>query len=247
LLQLPVSADKSTNLSTAREYVIEARESGASLCVLPEIWNSPYATAAFPDYAELLPDVGDSIADDDDVGGGVVVVVGGGDGDDDDDRRRGRGSSWGESSQFLMEVAKSTGMYVVGGSVPEVVHHRRTAAAAAAAAGGDHEEEKEGRRTTATAPRYYNTCLIVDPSGRVIGKHRKLHLFDVSVPGGIRFKESDTLTGGDLGATYFDVVVPEEERGGGEEGGDGGGGLGRIGVGIWYVVMRSLVSHAWLE
>jgi len=52
LLQLPVSADKSTNLSTAREYVIEARESGASLCVLPEIWNSPYATAAFPDYAE---------------------------------------------------------------------------------------------------------------------------------------------------------------------------------------------------
>jgi omega-amidase len=217
------------------------------MCVLPEIWNSPYATAAFPDYAEVLPDVGDSIADD---------VVGGSDDDDDDDDdydrhiRRGRGS-WGESSQFLMEVAKSTGMYVVGGSVPEVVHRRRTAAAAAAASGDHHEEEREGRRTTATAtataPRYYNTCLIVDPSGRVIGKHRKLHLFDVSVPGGIRFKESDTLTGGDLGATYFDVVVPEEERGGGEEGDDGGGGLGRIGVGIWYVVMRSLVSHAWLE
>eukprot|EP00804_Cyclotella_cryptica_P022947 CCRYP_014968-RA/>CCRYP_014968-RA protein AED:0.15 eAED:0.15 QI:0/-1/0/1/-1/1/1/0/131 len=30
--------------------------------VLPECWNSPYATAAFPDYAEKLPDVGDSDA-----------------------------------------------------------------------------------------------------------------------------------------------------------------------------------------
>ncbi|WP_231596519.1 carbon-nitrogen hydrolase family protein [Synechococcus sp. CBW1108] len=33
--------------------------------------------------------------------------------------------------------------------------------------------------------------------GRLLAKHRKLHLFDVDVPGGIRFRESDSLTGGD--------------------------------------------------
>jgi len=31
----------------------------------------------------------------------------------------------------------------------------------------------------------------------LLAKHRKLHLFDVDVPGGIRFRESDSLTGGD--------------------------------------------------
>jgi len=29
-----------------------------------------------------------------------------------------------------------------------------------------------------------------------LGKHRKVHLFDIDVPGKITFKESDTLTGG---------------------------------------------------
>lgn len=27
--------------------------------------------------------------------------------------------------------------------------------------------------------------------------HRKVHLFDIDIPGGITFKESETLTGGD--------------------------------------------------
>ena len=43
----------------------------------------------------------------------------------------------------------------------------------------------------------YNTATVIDPQGRLRAKHRKLHLFDVDVPGGIRFMESDSLTGGD--------------------------------------------------
>ncbi len=49
----------------------------------------------------------------------------------------------------------------------------------------------------------YNTCIVVDDRGVVVGKYRKLHLFDVSIPPsdgvpGITFRESETLTPGDL-------------------------------------------------
>ena len=74
--------------------------------------------------------------------------------------------------------------------------------------------------------------LIINPAGRVVGKHRKVHLFDIDVPGGITFKESETLCAGQ-GATYFDVeesVVDDGDDNVGDE-----SGLGRIGVGIWYV------------
>jgi omega-amidase len=44
--------------------------------------------------------------------------------------------------------------------------------------------------------RLYNTATLIDRRGRLLAKHRKLHLFDVDVPGGIRFRESDSLSGG---------------------------------------------------
>lgn len=48
----------------------------------------------------------------------------------------------------------------------------------------------------------YNTSYLFDKKGNIIGKHRKMHLFDVDVEGGIYFKESDTLTPGNT----FNVV-----------------------------------------
>lgn len=42
----------------------------------------------------------------------------------------------------------------------------------------------------------YNTCTIWNPNGELIAKHRKMHLFDIDVKGGIRFKESETLSAG---------------------------------------------------
>ena len=180
LLQLPVTSCKSTNIQTAKEYIQKAYQSGAQLCVLPEIWNSPYATSAFKEYAEVLPNVGDDALSNNDEQGG----------------------EWGESSKFLMQIAKSTNMYIVGGSIPEVSNDDKI----------------------------YNTCLIINPSGKVVGKHRKVHLFDVNVPGGICFQESETLTGGEQGATYFDVD-----------------GLGRIGVGIWYVYLSMTLFYTYLS
>mmetsp|Transcript_1820 Transcript_1820/g.2533 ORF Transcript_1820/g.2533 Transcript_1820/m.2533 type:complete len:372 (-) Transcript_1820:166-1281(-) len=176
LLQVPVTESKSTNLKTASDYVRKAHDAGAKLTVLPEIWNSPYATSAFGDYAEVLPNVGDKLKEESTNEGEMS-------GTSDDSTE----DSWGESPRLLMTLAKQYNMYIVGGSIPETCDKK-----------------------------IYNTCLIINPSGEVVGKHRKVHLFDIDVPGGICFKESDTLTAGD-GVTHFEVD-----------------GLGKIGVGICY-------------
>jgi predicted amidohydrolase len=73
----------------------------------------------------------------------------------------------GDTWQFLSELAKENNCYLIGGSIPEI------------------ENEK-----------YYNTCYFFDRKGRQIGKHRKMHLFDIDVKGGQRFMESDILSAG---------------------------------------------------
>ncbi|XP_061399342.1 omega-amidase NIT2-like [Musca vetustissima] len=74
----------------------------------------------------------------------------------------------GESAKTLSELAKELGVYIVGGSIPEL--------------GEDNK--------------LYNTCTVWCPEGKLIAKHRKVHLYDTDVKGGIRFKESDTLSPG---------------------------------------------------
>lgn len=73
-------------------------------------------------------------------------------------------------SPFLQEMAKAArelGIYLVAGTVPE-------------ADGG----------------KIYNTSFVYDPKGECIARHRKVHLFDINVPGGQYFMESDTFTPG---------------------------------------------------
>ncbi|XP_065371480.1 omega-amidase NIT2 [Calliphora vicina] len=74
----------------------------------------------------------------------------------------------GETSQKLSELAKELGVYIVGGTIPEV---------------GENDK-------------IYNTCTIWSPEGKLLAKHRKMHLFDIDVKDGIRFKESETLSPG---------------------------------------------------
>ena len=51
--------------------------------------------------------------------------------------------------------------------------------------------------------RISNTSVLLDPEGMIAAIYRKMHLFDVDVPGGKRFRESDTVEpGGDV------VVAP---------------------------------------
>lgn len=41
-----------------------------------------------------------------------------------------------------------------------------------------------------------------NPSGDMIAKFRKIHLFDIDIPGGITFKESEILSGGNELVTF---------------------------------------------
>jgi omega-amidase len=252
LLQLPAATtNKNLNIQTAREYILRAaHDHGASLCILPEMWNSPYATTAFPEYAEILPNLGDTI---------TTCTISSDNSDtistSQDDNGCSCSCSWGESATFLMNMAKMTGMYIVGGSIPEVVLIADGIATTTQEDKGN--DEKDNKKLV-----YYNTCLIIDPTGRIVGKHRKLHLFDISLPnGGIIFKESDILSPGNLGPTYFDhniiiANVPNDSDANdktktnssdttaiADDNNDSAtttkqkqnnGGLGRIGIGICY-------------
>jgi len=50
--------------------------------------------------------------------------------------------------------------------------------------------------------RVYNTAYVFDRSGGQIARHRKMHLFDIDVKGGQRFKESETLAAGNSVTTF---------------------------------------------
>jgi deaminated glutathione amidase len=67
--------------------------------------------------------------------------------------------------------------------------------------GGFPERGGEGTRIR-------NTSVLLDPEGTVVAVYRKLHLFDVDVPGGRRFRESETVEAGS------DVVIASTPWGG---------------------------------
>lgn len=63
--------------------------------------------------------------------------------------------------------------------------------------------------------RCFNTSVLFGPDGAVLATYRKIHLFDVDVPGGVTFRESETVAPGDA------VVTADT-------------GLGRLGLTICY-------------
>ncbi|KAL3865138.1 hypothetical protein ACJMK2_006759 [Sinanodonta woodiana] len=73
----------------------------------------------------------------------------------------------GTSTEALSTAAKDNNIFLIGGSIPE---------------------EDEGS--------LYNTCVVFGSDGQVLAKHRKVHLFDIDIPGKIRFQESETLSPG---------------------------------------------------
>jgi predicted amidohydrolase len=73
------------------------------------------------------------------------------------------------SFHALSSMASEAKAYLIGGSVPE------------------YEESTK---------KYYNTSLTFSPNGKLLATHRKVHLFDIDIPGKIKFKESDVLSPG---------------------------------------------------
>jgi deaminated glutathione amidase len=56
---------------------------------------------------------------------------------------------------------------------------------------------------------FFNTTIVFGPDGADIARYRKIHLFDVDVPGGASYRESDSVARGDAITTYKvgDVTV----------------------------------------
>jgi deaminated glutathione amidase len=71
----------------------------------------------------------------------------------------------------LRELATRHGVWMIGGGTPELVS-------------GDPK-------------RSHNTAVAIDPHGELIGRYRKIHLFDVDIPGGAVLRESDSTAPGD--------------------------------------------------
>ncbi|MCE7698626.1 MAG: carbon-nitrogen hydrolase family protein [Methanobacterium paludis] len=67
----------------------------------------------------------------------------------------------------ISSAAERAGIYVIAGSIPELENGK-----------------------------LYNSSFIFGRMGKIIGVHRKMHLFDIDVSGEITFKESETLTAG---------------------------------------------------
>jgi predicted amidohydrolase len=44
--------------------------------------------------------------------------------------------------------------------------------------------------------RFYNTAALIGPSGQLAGSYRKLHLFDVDIPDGAHYRESEQVASG---------------------------------------------------
>lgn len=49
---------------------------------------------------------------------------------------------------------------------------------------------------SATQERFYNTSVLLDPRGQVLASYRKIHLFDINIPG-VVFTESECVLPGD--------------------------------------------------
>lgn len=94
----------------------------------------------------------------------------------------------------VMEIAQAHNMWVIAGGIPEI------------------RLEDEDIQNPETA---YNTSIVVAPDGTVAARYRKIHLFDIDIPGGATFKESASTSPGQ------DAVVVATS-------------LGKVGLSICY-------------
>ncbi|XP_017869471.1 PREDICTED: omega-amidase NIT2-like [Drosophila arizonae] len=100
----------------------------------------------------------------------------------------------GPTCQALSKLASKLGIYIIGGSIIE----------------------------RDDSNMLYNTCTIWAPNGQLIGRHRKLHLFNMNIEaeqlGGVQFDEGEALTAGNeltvvqIGAQKVGIGICHDKR-----------------------------------
>jgi deaminated glutathione amidase len=77
----------------------------------------------------------------------------------------------------LADMATRHGLWIVGGGMPEAI--------------------PAGAPAGTLAGKTYNTCVVVDPAGALVARYRKIHLFDIDLPGRAVLRESRSTAPGD--------------------------------------------------
>ncbi|EPT27698.1 hydrolase, carbon-nitrogen family protein [Toxoplasma gondii ME49] len=175
------------------------------LLVLPEMWSTPYHASCFYAFSESLPAPC----------GSAQVTSGESEAALAQEKPAEAAETLAQLSpsfEFMKGLAKQLKVCVVGGSIVE----RREV-------GADGKEADENASGEKRKVELYNTCCVFDRNGAFIAKHRKLHLFDISIlkaddprGKGMIFRESDTLCAG-TSLTSFPLAP-----------------FGNVGVGICY-------------
>lgn len=129
-VQMTSGSDKERNLECAEHLVRQAAERGATLVVLPEVFNWRGRKAAQAQAAEDL--------------GGLTL-------------------------SRMAQLARELELFLVAGSITERI-------------AGDAKA--------------YNTSVLLGPDGAMLGCYRKIHLFDVEIPGKVSARESDVKVAG---------------------------------------------------
>lgn len=130
IVQTSSNDDLAHNLAQARDGVAEAAERGAGFVCLPENFAFMRREGqAFP-YVQA-PRLASELSG-----------------------RNLNEEGPGEIVEALSDWARQYGLWLLGGTVPEVI---------------------EG------SPRIYNTSLLFDPKGKLVSRYRKIHLFDVDL------------------------------------------------------------------
>jgi omega-amidase len=101
----------------------------------------------------------------------------------------------GPTFKAMSELARRHGIWLIAGTIPE----------------------------RGTDGKLYNTSVTFDPAGEIAGTYRKLHLFDIEIPGQFSFKESNSLS---AGKDVFSFELPLDDSPKSK--------VIRVGVGVCY-------------
>ena len=172
IAQLCSTSNKFQNLLDIAVCARMAKAQGASMLFLPECFGFMGEKSGQTLEEAENPVMEDTNVNDSEVTESLIATVSG-------KQEQTRVKSGDNKSIFLLDalrtIASESGLWISGGGMH---------------VSGAPPDELTGN------PRVYNTHIILDDSGGLRALYRKIHLFDVSIPGKVQLRESATTAPG---------------------------------------------------